>query len=42
MAKNSTDKVVLLKIKKYIVHLERVYENIKNLSEDELKDELCA
>jgi len=42
MAKNSTDKVVVLKIKKYVSHLGRVHEAIKDKSTDELEDDLLS
>ena len=40
--KNRTDKVLLLKIQRYLTHLAAVYDVIKDMSDVELEDELLA
>ena len=42
MAKNSTDKIVVLKIKKFVNHLAMVYDAIKDKPAEELEDELLV
>ena len=42
MAKHSTDKVVILKIRKYLSYLGQVYAVIKDLDTETLQDELLA
>lgn len=42
MAKNETDKVVIMKIMKYIRQLKKAYEAIQDIPEESLEDELYA